>query len=122
MVVGVNCFSEGEQSPLVSEKDGGFMKVDDKAEKLQIQNVKEWKAKRNNKKALLSLKKLKETANEGKNIMSASIECAHNGVTTGEWSNIMREVYGEYRAPTGIVSSHISHKKSNGSDLEEVQR
>ncbi len=122
MVVGVNCFSEGEHSPLVSEKDGGFMKVDDKAEKLQIQNVKEWKEKRNNKKALLSLKKLKETANEGKNIMSASIECAHNGVTTGEWSNIMREVYGEYRAPTGIVSSHISHKKSNGSDLEEVQR
>ncbi len=122
MVVGVNCFSEGEHSPLVNEKDGGFMKVDDKAEKLQIQNVTEWKEKRNNKKALISLKKLKESANEGQNIMSASIECAHNGVTTGEWSNIMREVYGEYRAPTGIVSSHISNKKSNGSDLEEVQR
>ncbi len=122
MVVGVNCFSEGEHSPLVNEKDGGFMKVDDKAEKLQIQNVREWKKKRDNKKALISLKKLKQSANEGQNIMSASIECAHNGVTTGEWSNIMREVYGEYRAPTGIVSSHISNKKSNGSDLEEVQR
>jgi len=122
MVVGVNCFSEGENSPLVSAKDGGFMKVDDKAERKQIQSVKNWKAQRNNKKVSASLKKLKEAAIEGNNIMNVSIECAHNGVTTGEWSDVMRTVYGEYRAPTGIVSSHISHKKSNGSDLEEVQK
>ena len=93
-VVGVNCFADGEQSPLINEKDGGFMKVDDKAEKLQIKNVEEWKSKRNNKKVKLCLSKLKEDAYNGVNIMEASIDCAHNGVTTGEWSNVMRDVFG----------------------------
>ena len=115
-VVGVNCFSEGEESPLISEKDGGFMKVDDKAEKQQIENVLKWKKSRNNKKVLSSLKKLKQHAVDGQNIMQASVDCAHVGVTTGEWSDIMREVYGEYRAPTGIVSSHL--KKSITNDLK----
>ena len=68
-VVGVNCFAEGENSPLVNQKDGGFMKVNDKAEKLQIKNVIEWKEKRNNKKVLESLKNLKEAAVNGDNIM-----------------------------------------------------
>ena len=52
-VVGVNCFAEGEISPLVNEKDGGFMKVNDEAERTQINNVKNWKEKRNNKKSSL---------------------------------------------------------------------
>ena len=121
-VVGVNCFSEGENSPLVNEKDGGFMKVNDEAEKTQINNVKNWKEKRNNKKVVLCLKKLKEIATEGGNIMKVSIDCAHQGVTTGEWSNVMREVFGEYRAPTGIVSSHISKTRSDDSDIQQIQK
>ena len=121
-VVGVNCFSEGENSPLVDEKDGGFMKVNDEAEKTQINNVKNWKEKRNNKKVVLCLKKLKEIATQGGNIMEVSIDCAHQGVTTGEWSNVMREVFGEYRAPTGIVSSHISKTKSDDSDIHKIQK
>ncbi len=121
-VVGVNCFSEGEISPLVNEKDGGFMKVNDKAEKSQINNVKVWKEKRNNKKVLLCLKKLKEVATDGGNIMKVSVDCAHQGVTTGEWSNVMREVFGEYRAPTGIVSSHISKTRSKDSEIHEIQK
>ncbi len=121
-VVGVNCFSEGENSPLINEKDGGFMKVDSEAEKNQVKSVKEWKEKRNNKKTSICLKKLKEVATEGGNIMQASIDCAHQGVTTGEWSNVMREVFGEYRAPTGIVSSHISQKSSNNQDIDEIQK
>ncbi len=121
-VVGVNCFSEGENSPLVDEKDGGFMKVNDEAEKTQINNVKNWKEKRNNKKIVLCLKKLKEIATQGGNIMEVSIDCAHQGVTTGEWSNVMREVFGEYRAPTGIVSSHISKTKSDNSDIHKIQK
>jgi len=120
-VVGVNCFAEGENSPLVNQKDGGFMKVNDKAEKLQIKNVIEWKEKRNNKKVLESLKNLKEAAVNGDNIMQTSIHCAHSGVTTGEWSNVMREVFGEYRAPTGIVSSHVA-KISQNSGLDEIQK
>ena len=109
-VVGVNCFFEGEESPLTNKKDGGFMKVNDKSEKDQTQNVVRWKEKRNNKKVKISLEKLKNKAISGENIMEISVECAHNGVTTGEWSNVMRDVFGEYRAPTGIVSSHISNK------------
>ena len=120
-VVGVNCFSGGENSPLINEKDGGFMKVNDKAEKQQIENVKKWKSQRNYKKTLECLSKLKRVASSGENIMKVSVECAHHGITTGEWSNVMREVFGEYRAPTGIVSSHISNTKTNESDLEENQ-
>ena len=61
------------------------------------------------------MNELKQTAAENRNIMNISIKCAHAGVTTGEWSNTMREVFGEYRAPTGIVSSHIS--KQNNSTI-----
>ncbi|MAZ07479.1 MAG: protein meaA [Rickettsiales bacterium] len=109
-VVGVNCHIEGEKSPLVNSVDGGFMKVDENAEKKQIQNVKLWKEKRNNKKVKKLLLELSEKAKIGHNIMEISIRCAHEGITTGEWSNVMRETYGEYRAPTGIVSSHITIK------------
>ncbi len=109
-VVGVNCHIEGEKSPLVNSVDGGFMKVDENAEKKQIQNVKLWKEKRNNKEVKKLLLELSEKAKMGQNIMEISIKCAHEGITTGEWSNVMRETYGEYRAPTGIVSSHITIK------------
>ena len=109
-VVGVNCHIEGEKSPLVNSVDGGFMKVDENAEKKQIQNVKLWKERRNNKKVKKLLLELSEKAKMGQNIMEISIKCAHEGITTGEWSNVMRETYGEYRAPTGIVSSHITIK------------
>ena len=109
-VVGVNCHIEGEKSPLVNSVDGGFMKVDENAEKKQIQNVKFWKEKRNNKNVKKLLLELSEKAKMGQNIMEISIKCAHEGITTGEWSNVMRETYGEYRAPTGIVSSHITIK------------
>ena len=114
-VVGVNCHIEGEKSPLVNSIDGGFMKVNENAEKKQIQNVKLWKEKRNNKKVERLLLELSEKAKMGENIMEISIKCAHEGITTGEWSNVMRETYGEYRAPTGIVSSHVvtSNKDDN---------
>ena len=54
--------------------------------------------------------------------MKVSVDCAHQGVTTGEWSNVMREVFGEYRAPTGIVSSHVSKTKSDDSDIHKIQK
>ena len=53
--------------------------------------------------------------------MEVSIKCAHGGVTTGEWSDIMREVYGEYRAPTGIVSSNISKQNTQQSEIKILQ-
>ncbi len=120
-VIGVNCFMDGEPSPLVSTNDGGFMKVDEKAELKQIKNVKSWKAKRNKKIVHNLLKELKLKAKANENIMDISIKCAHGGITTGEWSNVMREVFGEYRAPTGIVSSHSSLKKTKNLAIKTLQ-
>ena len=121
-VVGVNCFSEGEKSPLTNENDGGFMKVDENSEKKQIVNVQNWKKKRDNKLFIRLLKDLRHKATENNNIMDISIKCAHAGVTTGEWSNIMREVFGEYRAPTGIVSSNIQKQKIKNEEIESLQK
>ena len=121
-VVGVNCYTEGEESPLTNVNDGGFMKVDEKAEKKQIEDLKKFKSKRNEKKINSLLNQLKNTAKEGRNIMEVSIKCAHAGITTGEWSNVMREVYGEYRAPTGIVSSHMSKQNILKSEIKLLQK
>ena len=110
-VVGVNCFSGGEKSPLTNENDGGFMKVDENSEKKQIVNVQNWKKNRDTNVVNKLLKELRQKASENYNIMDISIKCAHAGITTGEWSNVMREVFGEYRAPTGIVSSSIQNQK-----------
>ena len=121
-VVGVNCYTEGEGSPLLDSNDGGFMKVNKKAELNQIKNVNQWKEKRNSAKITKLLKVLKSKAELGENIMETSIECAHAGVTTGEWGQVMREVYGEYRAPTGIVSSSLDLNKSDTSQLENIRK
>ena len=121
-VVGVNCFSEGEKSPLTNENDGGFMKVDENSEKKQIVNVQNWKKRRDKKLVEKLLKELRQKATENQNIMEISIKCAHAGITTGEWSNIMREVFGEYRAPTGIVSSSILKQKIKNDEIEFLQK
>ena len=121
-VVGVNCFEDGESSPLISKIDGGFMKVDENAEKSQVKNVFQWKAKRNKKKIDNLLSTLKEKAKTGENIMEISIKCAHEGVTTGEWSDTMRDVFGEYRAPTGIVSSNIKKRKTASDEIDILSK
>jgi (2R)-ethylmalonyl-CoA mutase len=120
-VIGVNCYTEGVKSPLMESEDGGFMKADQKAEENQIKNVINWKKKRNAKKVKSCLEKLSEKAKSGDNIMEVSIECAHAGVTTGEWGRVMREVFGEYRAPTGIVASSINIKEDKGIQIKKIQ-
>ena len=121
-VVGVNCFSGGEKSPLTNENDGGFMKVDENSEKKQIVNVQNWKKNRNTNLVSKLLKELRQKASENYNIMDISIKCAHAGITTGEWSNVMREVFGEYIAPTGIVSSIIQNQKIKNDEIESLQK
>ena len=108
VVVGVNKFTETAESPLTVDNKG-FMKLDTKSESEQIKKLKIWRKKRNEKKCQYFLKKLKLDSKEGKNIMQSSIECAHAGVTTGEWAGTLREVYGEYRAPTGVGKSIMKH-------------
>lgn len=101
-IVGLNCFKETEESPLTGGKDSGIMKVDPRAEREQIERLNAFRAKRNNAEVKAALANLAETARSGANIMPASILCAHAGVTTGEWSQTLRDIFGEYRAPTGI--------------------
>ena len=116
IVVGVNKVVETENSPLTADKKG-FMKINPKSENKQIQKLKIWRKKRNFKKCQDTLKQLKYAAREGKNIMELSINCAHAGVTTGEWADTLRKVFGEYRAPTGVgkstSQSHAPSKRIN---------
>jgi ethylmalonyl-CoA mutase len=101
IVVGVNKFAEGEPSPLTAG-DGSILSVDPAAEAEQISRLKTWREQRDNAKASAALEELKSAAREGRNIMEPSITAAHAGVTTGEWGTALREIFGEYRAPTGV--------------------
>ncbi len=100
-VIGVNRYTDGEPSPL-TVGDGSILTVDQTAEKEQIESLRKWRESRDSDKVAAALKDLKAAAEEGKNIMEPSIACAHAGVTTGEWAETLRSVYGEYRAPTGV--------------------
>ena len=121
IVVGVNKFTETAKSPLRNDKEG-FVKVDPNAEKEQINKLINWRKKRNESKCNKALKKLKEIASLNKNIMEVSIECAHAGVTTGEWTDTLREIYGEYRAPTGVGKTSKIDKKSHKKINERVNK
>ncbi|MGB7000340.1 MAG: methylmalonyl-CoA mutase family protein, partial [Pseudolabrys sp.] len=100
-VVGVNKYLESEPSPLVGAADA-ILTVPEAAERGQIEQLKAWRAARDNNAVAAALKELKRSATAGTNIMPASIACAKAGVTTGEWGWTLREAFGEYRAPTGV--------------------
>jgi (2R)-ethylmalonyl-CoA mutase len=101
-IVGLNCFKETEPSPLVGEGESSIMKVDPRAEREQIEQLRSFRASRNQAEVDAALAQLAAVAKSGENIMPASIRCAHAGVTTGEWSQVLRNIFGEYRPPTGI--------------------
>ncbi len=101
-VVGVNAFTESEPSPLTAGEDGGFLAPDPAAEGDAVERLKAWRAARDGKAAEAALDALAQAARSGANIMEPSIACAHAGVTTGEWAGRLRDVFGEYRAPTGV--------------------
>ncbi len=119
VVVGVNKFTESAPSPLVSGSDGGFMKVDDQAEIEQIAALQAWRADRDAATVKQALTRLEADARSGANIMEASIAAAHAGVTTGEWGETLRRVFGEYRAPTGVSRATTELSRS---DLEKVRQ
>ena len=103
IVVGVNRFIEAEPSPLVEGKQS-ILKVDDTAEREQIERLNAFRSRRNEKDVAAALANLKDVLSSGGNVMPPSIRAAHAGVTTGEWSDALRELFGEYRAPTGVVA------------------
>ena len=116
-IVGVNAFRESEASPLAAGEDA-IVTVKDDVEVEEIERLKAWRAARDENHVKACLKNLANVAKEDRNIMEASIACANAGVTTGEWGQTLREVFGEYRAPTGISSEIISPDHEG---LEEIR-
>ncbi len=100
-VVGVNRFTESEPSPLTTG-EGAILTVKDDVEAEQIRALNAWRAARDQKAVESAIAALRAAASEGRNIMEPSIAAAKAGVTTGEWGETLREVFGEYRAPTGV--------------------
>ena len=115
-IVGVNCYQESAESPLTAGSESGIMKVDEQAEQEQIASLLAFRATRKQDEVDEALTQLRAAADDGSNIMPSSIQCARVGVTTGEWSEVLREVFGEYRAPTGIDISPVGQADSAALD------
>ena len=101
IVVGVNRYAEGEPSPLMAG-EGAFLSVPETVEMEAVHRIRAWRAQRDGAAAEAALADLEAAAREGRSVMPASIACAKAGVTTGEWGEALRRVFGEYRAPTGV--------------------
>jgi (2R)-ethylmalonyl-CoA mutase len=102
-VVGVNAFRETEPSPLLAGGDAGFLRIDPAGEAEQIERLEAFRASRDAAAVHRCLADLRRAANAGDNVMPASIAAALAGATTGEWADTLREVFGEYRGPTGVA-------------------
>ncbi len=103
VVVGLNRYEQTEPSPLVEGLDElAFERVDPAAEAEQLERLERWREQRDDAAVAGSLDALKETARTEADLLPASIAAAKAGVTTGEWADSLREVFGEYRPPTGM--------------------
>ena len=111
-VVGVNRFTESAESPL-TEGAASILEIDPAAERAQLERLESWRRERDTGAAERALGELRRAAEQGENLMHASIAAARAGVTTGEWGNALRQVFGEYRAPTGIAGASTPHELSD---------
>ncbi|MBC8036761.1 MAG: protein meaA [Rhizobiales bacterium] len=112
-IVGVNVFTSSEPSPLAANAGDAILTVKDDVEYEQIERLKTWRASRDAKAAKAALAALRLAASECRNVMEPSIACAKAGVTTGEWGETLRSVFGEYRGPTGVrLVMHGEHPPS----------
>lgn len=102
IVVGVNAYTETEPNPLLTDIESAIQSVDPDVEKQAILDVQEWRTNRDEDLVRQTLDHLQVQAGTEQNLMAATVACARAGVTTGEWAATLREVFGEYRAPTGI--------------------
>ena len=120
-VVGVNCFTETARSPLTGDGEiESILKVDHRVEAEQIADVERWRSRRDGAAVTCALDELRRVAADrgpDSNVMAATIALAHAGGTTGEWAGALREVFGEFRAPTG-VSGGVGHR---GDELGSVR-
>ena len=107
VVVGVNWFTESEPSPLQADGAAAIETVDPAAEAAAIDAIRTWRAGRDAAAVESALAELRDAAKTDVNLMEASIACAKVGVTTGEWAGVLREVFGEFRAPTGVSAAVV---------------
>ncbi|MEM7619643.1 MAG: protein meaA [Pseudomonadota bacterium] len=122
IVVGVNHYTETERSPLSGGEENALI-VPDYVETEQIARLKAWRERRNDKEVANCLAELKACAQDERNIMPASIACAKAGITTGEWGGVLREVFGEYRAPTGVKTrNHDGTSEIQSQDLDAIRK
>jgi ethylmalonyl-CoA mutase len=124
VVIGVNRYVETEPSPL-SAGEESVVTVPEGVEAGQVARLNAWRAARDAKAVAVAMKELRRVAKEGGNIMPASIAAAKAGVTTGEWGAALRDVYGEYRAPTGVgraARNAVQGLDGLRADVERVSR
>ncbi|MBA3867192.1 MAG: cobalamin B12-binding domain-containing protein [Solirubrobacterales bacterium] len=119
-VIGQNSYTESEDSPLTAGADGAVLTPDPEVERERIEALEEWKAQRDDAAVAAALEQLAlAAADDATNIMPATIAAAKAGVTTGEWSEVLREAFGAYRAPTGVDGAS---PPANREQLTEIRR
>ena len=101
-VVGVNCFETTESSPLTADLDTAIQTPDPQAEQAARRSLEAWKAQRGQAEVDAALERLAADAKTNANLMEATLAAARAGATTGEWAGTLRQVFGEFRAPTGV--------------------
>jgi (2R)-ethylmalonyl-CoA mutase len=117
-LVGVNKYAETELSPLTADAEGGILVVDPETEAEQRAAVREWRSARDAGAVEQALAELRRVADSDENIMEATIAAARAGVTTGEWAQALRDVFGSYRAPTGVGEAA---GERGGDELEAIR-
>ncbi len=124
VVVGQNRFTETEESPLTADAEGGILVVDPAVEAEQVEDVRRWRAERDQAAVDAALAALADAARDpDANLMTCSIAAARAGATTGEWARTLREVFGSYRAPTGVGEATAAPADAALAELrEEVAR
>src|SRR6266487_637066 len=121
-IVGVNCFETTEPSPLTADLDAVVQRVDPASEPTVLADLEEWRKRRDESEVLAALDRLKaDAAQEEVNLMTATLACARAGVTTGEWASALREVFGEYQAPTGVSGAPVTVAAGLGTELAAVR-
>ncbi|GGZ69569.1 protein meaA [Streptomyces bluensis] len=121
-IVGVNVFETTEPNPLTADLDTAVHTVDPTVEERVVRALREWRDTRDDQRLRTALERLKEAAQGEDNLMEATLECARAGATTGEWAGALREVFGEFRAPTGVSSAPVAVTAEEGTGLAEVRR
>ncbi|MER8258657.1 protein meaA [Streptomyces albidoflavus] len=120
-IIGVNCYETTEPNPLTADLGTAIMTVDPANEARVVSALHAWRAERDEARAQQALEGLKRAAAGTANLMPATLECARAGVTTGEWSWALRDVFGEFRAPTGVSGAPVAVTAEEGSPLAAVR-